>query len=411
MINELSPLHRRAFLAVAAGGVASALAAPNEKKTVAAIVSTYYPRSHADVFLGRILDGYFPDGKKVEPRIRIASMYTDQVHAKDMSRGLAAKHGFKIYPAVAEALTHGTDKLAVDGVLLMIEHGNYPFNDRGQHLYPRYEMFEQVVNVFRKCGRSAPVFHDKFFSWSWKKAKKMVGWSRELNFPLLAGSSIPVTPRRPDLQIPYDAGVQRAVTVGYGGSESYGYHTLEALQCMVERRAGGETGIAAVEWLEGDAVWKWRDSPDGRWSAPLLEAALARCPTRKAGRPEKNALRPVAFRIEYADKTPAVVFLLNGHVQSWAFSANIKGQSEPVSTRFVYQEADKPRDLPNCDGLIHCMEELVLTGKSPLPAERTLLVTGALSFLFESMVQKKPVATPELKIAYRAPRDAYYQRA
>jgi hypothetical protein len=411
MNQSFFPLNRREFFAVAAGATASAFAAPTEKKTLAAIVSTYYPRSHADVFLDRILNGYYPDGKKVEPRTRLVSLYTDQVDRRDLSRGLAAKHGFTIYPTVAGAVTRGTDKLAVDGVVLKVEHGNYPSNDRGQKLYPRYELFEQVVEVFRKTGKSVPVFHDKHFSWSWEKAKKMFGWSKELNFPLLAGSSIPVTPRRPDLEIPYDAGIEHAVMVGYGDPDAYGYHTLETLQCMVERRAGGETGIAAVEWLEGDAVWKWRDSPTGRWSAPLLEAALARCPTRKAGGPEQGTRQPVAFRIEYADGLPAVVFMLNGYIQSWAFAGRLKGQAEPVSTWFVYQEREHPRDLPNADGLTYCIEELVVTGKALLPAERTLIVTGALAFLFESRVQKKPVETPDLNIKYRAPEKTYYQRA
>lgn len=411
-LNQIfAPLHRREFFAVAAGATTSTFAAPNEKKTVAAIVSTYYPRSHADVFIDRILNGYYPDGKKVEPRTRLVSLYTDQVDRRDLSRGLAAKHGFTIYPTVAGAVTLGTGKLAVDGVVLKIEHGNYPFNNRGQKLYPRYELFEQVVDVFRKTGKSAPVFHDKHFSWSWEKAKKMFGWSKEFNFPLLAGSSIPVTPRRPDVEIPYNAGIEQAVMVGYGDLEAYGYHTLETLQCMVERRAGGETGIAAVECLEGDAVWKWRDSPQGRWCKPLLEAALARCPSRKEGEMEKVTRKPVAFRIEYTDGLPAVAFMLNGYIQSWAFAGRLKGQTEPVSTWFVYQERQHPRDLPNADGLTYCIEELVVTGKSLLPAERTLLVTGALAFLFESCVQKKEVATPDLNVKYRAPEKTYYQHA
>ena len=67
---------------------------------------------------------------------------------------------------MADALTLGTGKLAVDGVLLIGEHGNYPRNDSGQILYPRYELMEQIVSVFRKTGRSVPVFNDKHLSYS-----------------------------------------------------------------------------------------------------------------------------------------------------------------------------------------------------------------------------------------------------
>ena len=56
---------------------------------------------------------------------------------------------------------------------------------------------------------------------------------------------------------------------------------------MVERRAGGETGIRAVELLMKYAVWRWRDSEEGLWSKPLLEAALERLPARRQGQLEE----------------------------------------------------------------------------------------------------------------------------
>jgi hypothetical protein len=43
--------------------------------------------------------------------------------------------------------------------------------------------------------------------------------------------------------------------------------------------------------------------------------------------------------------------------------------------------------------------------------ERTLLVSGALDFLFESKVRQQRVETPELEVVYRAPSKAYFQRA
>ena len=70
---------------------------------------------------------------------------------------------------VTEALTVG-GKLAVEGVLLIAEHGNYPRNDKGQILYPRLELMEQIVDVFRKTGQSVPVFNDKHLSYTFDRA-------------------------------------------------------------------------------------------------------------------------------------------------------------------------------------------------------------------------------------------------
>ena len=103
-----------------------------------------------------------------------------------------------MYPTIAEALRCGGDKLAVDAVLSVGEHGDYPRNEKGQILYPRYEFFKQCVDVFEKDGRAVPVYNDKHLSWSFEKAKWMVDASKRLKFPMLAGSSLPVTWRLPE---------------------------------------------------------------------------------------------------------------------------------------------------------------------------------------------------------------------
>ena len=73
------------------------------------------------------------------------------------------------------ALTDGGRTLSVDGILLIGEHGTYPRNEKGQTLYPRYEFFAQIIDVFRKSGRSVPIFNDKHLSWSWDHAAR---WSQ-----------------------------------------------------------------------------------------------------------------------------------------------------------------------------------------------------------------------------------------
>ena len=407
---------RRELLAAGTGMLGSSLVRPQqsrEQKTVAAIVTMYTDdrslKSHASVIVGRMLEGYSPNNVRTEPRTRVVSMYTDQVPANDLSRGLAEKHHFKIFPTVGAALCLGGDKLAVDAVLIVGEHGNYPTNEKGQKLYPRYELMEQVVDVFRRDQRSVPVFSDKHLSYSWWKAKQMVAWSRELKFPFMAGSSIPVTVRVPELEIPYDSGFENALAVGYGDVDAYGFHTLETLQCMVERRKGGETGVASVQMLEGDDVWRWRDSPQGRWSIPLLNAALTTTPKTKPGPPEQNATKPVLFLLEYRDGLQASVYLLNGHTSGFLFAGKLKGLPEPVATHCGFLEGSRP--LAHFDGLVHCIEEMFITGQPTYPIERTLLTSGVLSYLFESRYQKKRIQTPELSIAYRSPRNIYFQRS
>jgi hypothetical protein len=382
--------------------------AGDRRPSVAAIVTEYRYYSHADVIVGRILEGYSPNGVRREPRTRIVSMYTDQVPDKDMSRSLAAKHGFRIWPTVREALTLGGDRLAVDAVLLIAEHGQYPFNDRGQHLYPRYELFEQIVDVMRASRRPAPLYCDKHLSYSWDKARRMYDWARELKIPFMAGSSIPVTVRSPFLEIPRGARIEGAVSVGYGPLDAYGFHTLETLQCMVERRRGGETGIAAVECIEGDAVWRWRGGA-GAWSAPLLDAALKCGSKTKAGRMEANVKSPVAFLLEYRDGFRAASYMLDGHNTGFLFAARLAGQAQPVAASF--SDARVARPLPHFDGLVDVIEQFFVTRRPLYPVERTLLTTGVLAMLFESRAQKRRLETPELAIRYRPPEHAYFERS
>ena len=401
-------LTRRQVLGAAGLGLVAPLLAARPK-TVAAVVTEYRWYSHADVILGRILGGYSANGVHTPPRTKLVSLHVEQVPQNDMSRELAARHGFRIYPTVEEALTLGGRRLAVDGVIFVGEHGNYPTNDVGQKLYPRFELFSKILDLYEANGRGVPTFFDKHLSYSWEKAKAMYDRAKKLGFPFLAGSSIPVTVRTPQLDLALESPVERAVAVGYSDLDAYGFHTLEALQCMVERRRGGETGVEAVELLEGDAVWRWHDGEQGAWSRPLLEAALARHGSGLRTPDVRDGTKPALFLLDYRDGLRAAAYILNPRVSQWTFAARITGQSEPASTQFGPAHGTRP--LPHFDGLVRCIEEMFVTGRAPYPVERTLLTTGALAFLFESRRRHARVKTPELEVIYRAPRNVFVQRA
>ncbi len=240
---------------------------------VAAILTTFTHRSHAHVILENFLQPYLFNGQVTQPGMQVTSMFVDQVGADDMSREVGQKFGIKIYPTIGEALCLGADQLAVDAVLSIAEHGQYPVNAKAQMQYPRKQFYDQIVEVFRKSGRGVPVFNDKHLSYRWDWAKEMYDTSHELKFPLMAGSSVPLAERRPPLELPPEARIASAVSIHGGGVESYDIHCLEVLQSLVEARAGGETGVRAVQFLEAEPLWQAAAS--GQWSPELAAAAMA----------------------------------------------------------------------------------------------------------------------------------------
>ncbi|MEZ5353257.1 MAG: hypothetical protein R2762_11525 [Bryobacteraceae bacterium] len=383
-----------------------AAAAPKPKPEIALVVTEYRPNAHADVIGTRLLGGYDYNGKRQEPRVKVVSMFTDQVAANDLSRPYAAKHGVPIHDTIRQALTRGGNSLAVDGVVIVGEHGRYPYNEKGQHLYPRYELFSQVVDVFKTSGRSVPVFCDKHLSTEWRKAKWMYDQSRELSFPFLAGSSVPVAWRRPALELPLNANVRHAVSATYGGLEAYGYHAMEALQCQAERRANGETGIAAVQCLEGPEVWRWTDA--NPWARPLLDAAVSRSETREPGKLRDNVKDPAVFVLHYKDGFQGAVYLLNGGIKDFVFAAQVEGRKQIDSSLFFLQPG---RPYAHFSGLVWWIEDMMLNKRAPYPVERTLLVTGALAAGMESAWRGHArIETPYLDVNYQPAKGTFYNR-
>jgi hypothetical protein len=429
---------RRSFLQSSAAGLALTQAQPaaeaprpgpraqpparpgQPKRRIAVVTTAYYYLSHAYHICGRFLHGYLRDGRMHYPDYAIAGMYVDQPkHAGDLSRELSKEFNFHLFDTVAGALTLGGDRLAVDGVLLIGEHGNYPYNERGQKLYPRHELFQRIVEVFRKSDRTVPVFCDKHLYYDRRRAREMYDTARKLGFGLMAGSSLPVTWRRPELELPVGVRMREALVAAKGELEIYGIHALESLQCMVERRTRGQQGVRAVRCLEGDAVWRAGDA--GEWSWELLEHALGRSPSLNVGDVRRNCRHwaplagrpsyvrgPILFQIEYRDGLRASVLMLHGHTDDTTFAARIDGEARPASTLF---HLPAPPGAAFLQALTIKIEDFLATGRPSQPVERTLLTGGILDWVLESRVRKhQRLETADLDISYEPPAQAGFMR-
>jgi hypothetical protein len=388
-------------------------------KKLALVTTAYHYLSHAYHVAGRFLHGYLRDGKMHYPDFALAGAHVEQQRDNDLSKELSRKHGFTLYPDVAGALTLGGDRLAVDGVLVIGEHGDYPYNAKGQKLYPRYELFQKIVEVFRKAKRTVPVFCDKHLYYDHRKAREMYDVAREMGIPLMAGSSLPVTWRRPELELPLGAKIEEALVASRGELEIYGIHALESLQCMVERRTKGQQGVKAVTCLEGDAVWKAGD--DGLWSWDLLDEALGRSPSLNVGDVRDNCRHfvpppgrptflkgPIAFVVEYRDGLKATVLILNGHHDDTTFAARLGDRKELISTLFYLPP---PPGAGFLQALTVRIEAFLASGKPPYPVERTLLTGAVLDVALESRVRgHKRLETLDLDVSYDPPKDSGFLR-
>lgn len=454
-------LASRSFL-----GSAQTLAGPARPLRLAILGSVFRRGSELQTIADRFLVGYPQDGDWHIPNVQVVSMYVDQrslgvqqpaggrggrgAQAEqgrgqagqqrgpgerrpavaqtaraaaagqvplgtedDLSAARAEEFGFRLCRNIPEALRCGGDDLAVDAVLTVVDFGDYPRNSKGQILYPRYDFFQQCAQVFEAEGRAVPYFNHKSLSFSFRDAHSMVATSERLKFPLLAGSTMPLTWRLPDIDIPMGAQVQEAVMAGFGGFDAMDFDALEAMQSMLERRKGGESGVKAVQLLEGDDVWAAGET--GRWSKELLSSALSRSDaplglTVLDGRPQdlvgsgvlpQLVKDPAAYCIEYNDGTRATLLMLNGGVQDFTLSARVTGHGL-VSTQFFNTP---PPNATNSACLAAKIEQMFTTGSAPYPVRRTLLTGGILEAALTSRARlNQRLETPHLAaVSYQPP--------
>jgi hypothetical protein len=391
---------------------------------LAAVITVYRKYAHAQHIVDRLLEGYGWSGTYHHPACDLVSLYVDEVGPDDLSRERAARFpAMKIYPSIAEALARGGSKLAVDGVVLVGEHGNYQTNEKGQTEYPRYQFFQQIVDVYRSSGRSVPLFSDKHLSWNWDWAKQMYDTSRQMNFPFMAGSSLPVTWRIPSVEMPLGSSIREALCICYGGVDSYDFHGLETIQCMAERRKGGETGVRWLQAYRGDRFWSAMQ--EGVWPRDLMQAALCRSHTLTPARPGFNDIMPtpdqmrqlvkdpVAYTYEHNDGLRGTMLLMNGLLRDFNFAARINGSNEIFSTQMYLPMPDGRTTLASFfSPLVFHMEQMFLTGSTSYPIERTLLTTGLTASGVESLYRNQSkVDTPHLDIHYQPSKASTFERS
>ncbi len=407
----IHPQTRRRFLQTSLGSAGLALwnshriprlfadDKPREKLPIAAVVTVYHRNSHADVIVGKVLEGWAQDGG-LGPNLKLMSMYVDQVGDNDLSTAMAKKHGFVMAKSIHEALTLGTDSLAVAGVLSIGEHGKYPtVPETQQVMFPRRRFFDEIVATFRTCKNVVPVFSDKHLSYAWSDAKHMFDTARELHIPFMAGSSVPVMWRNPSATIPIGSEVTEAIALGYGPLEHYGFHSLEGMQCLMERRKGGETGVKSVQSVKGDGIWQ--AEKDSRWSRALFDAVVEASPPPYAGkvpRPKEMSKDAVFYLIEYRDGTKATIAMETGFSHEFSCAVSIRGNEKPFAATFITQDGPP---FGHFEHLLRAVEHMFHTGKPAYPVERTLLTTGMLDAALHSLADKnRRLETPQLAVVY-----------
>jgi hypothetical protein len=379
------------------------------RPTVALLVTAYFFGSHADVLGTRMIEGYEWRGEAlVEPRVRVASMYLEQPEGAplragqdlrpDIGVGIARRNGVPLFPTVGEAIGLGKGGVAVDGVVIIGEHGDYEDNEYGQKLYPRRRLFDAAVATMVGAGRTVPVFNDKHLSYSVTDAHAMVGTAHRLGVPMLAGSTIPLTWRLPTAtEWPLGEPMTGAVTVGYGDVESYGFHALEGHQAHVERRSGGERGVVSVRAFNGAAARS--ACTDGLVDPGLLTVALSRFDLDPAARARAVAAVSDVFLCDHADGLSSAVVICQGVIGNWASAC--RGPRHEMSCQMWLPGARPGLPSDHFAFLARQIESLVLTGQSPYPTERTLLTTCILDVAMRSRhAGGLRLSDPGLAVAY-----------
>ncbi len=395
---------RQALAAVAAAPLAFA-GEPRRRPRVAVVYTACFHRSHAHVILENFLTPFLFNGKITQPAVEVVALYADQRRApgkwSDLTDDILRRFKLPLFTTIEGALTLGRKELAVDGVVSIGEHGDYGTTRFGVHQYPRKRFFDEIVAVMRRANRFVPIFTDKHLSYRWDWAREMYDTCQKHRIPFMAGSSVPLAQRRPEMDLPANCAIDEAVSIHGGPFEIYDFHGLEVLQAFVEARKGGETGVTHVEFLPGNRLFQ--AAQQGRWSPDLARAAMrvefgAKLPdiTRPI-----NGVEPWGILVTYRDGTKGTMLKLGYSGTRWNFACRLTGERTPrVTSHYVGPWRNRCLFM----ALSHAIQQFLVTRQSPYPLERTLLATGVVEAAVRSRAAGERLETPHLNIAYQ-PRD------
>jgi len=366
-----------------------------KKTRVAAIFTEFTYRSHAHVILENFLKPYIFRGELVTPPVEVVSFWGDQFPDHDMAKQVSEEFNIPLVDSIHEAMTLGGDRLACDAVLSIGEFGQYPHNSLGQQMYPRKQFFDQIIQSMQSCETFVPVFNDKHFSYRWDWSKEMYDTTRQLQIPFMAGSSVPLAHRKPQLELPEDCEFDELLLIHGGGPDSYDFHALETLQSLIEFRRGGETGASHVQCLQGEAVWKAAE--DKLWNPELVEAALRPELGDEAKNWKAMLKSPYLMLVYYKDGLVAPLFSVTGN--RWAFACRLKGEADVQACQF---HVGPWRNRNLFKALARAIQHFFVTKQAPYPIERTLLTTGITEANMQSRHNNgEKVPTPQLEFSYQ----------
>ena len=392
---------------------AGAVPQPAQARPRVACLVSYWgaPRSHADWIINKLIDGYWWHGAHTESRVDVASIYLHQHDISELAHRVAQAKDIPIFRTVANALTLGGNELAVDGVVIVGEHGDYPTDLKGRWLLPRWWLYNQMIRVFERSNRSVPVFNDKHLSYCWNETKWMFDKSRELNFPLTGGSSIPLYYRRPEIELDINTPIKNSIVIGGASDEGGIFHCIDVLQSFVEMRKGGETGVKSVQAIRGGAeTWKWVER--NPWVGNLLDSVAKRFELQP-GIFQENANANICI-VEYNDGTNAAI--VAGRGVGWTYAGEIEGQNEPTIISMLGWPG--PFDQYHASNAQpHWITELMVTKKEPFNAERLLLSSGITNHYIDSSWENgrfsavgRRIETPFMSVSYLPTRGAQFNK-
>jgi hypothetical protein len=179
-------------------------------------------------------------------------------------------------------------------------------------------------------------------------------------------------------------------------------------------------GIRSVLGLRGDALWQALDSEDRRTTRELFVAALRRSHNLpvEGGYPTqpvsfewaRNALpETIGLFVEHRDGFRTTAFLTN--IRDFNYAGALKDGQIVSCQMYLPMPGHGSTTADFFTPLVRHIEDMILTGRAAYPVERTLLTSGMVIGGVESLHRGQLYETPQMSVAYEAPRDSQFWRS